>query len=104
MRGSLDPRHVPAGVESLFPLVEQWGLEDDVARSAKVGEAPLGELRSLVRAVDAVDDDVLYTWLAGSESWLRAVSDEYAAITAVTMAADQARVRLRREGSVQAPD
>jgi hypothetical protein len=48
----------------------------------------------MVAAVDATPDADLYGWLAGSESRSAQPSPEYIAVTCLTMAADQARLRL----------
>jgi hypothetical protein len=51
---------------------------------------------SLRSGVDATPHDELYDWLSGSESQESDPSSEYIAITCLTMAADEARVRLRQ--------
>jgi len=81
-------------VTGLLPLAELWGLRDDVERFNRVNDASLDDLRAMVAAVDAVPDDELYGWLAGRESFGTPLP-EYVEITYLTMAADQARLRLR---------
>lgn len=92
-------RVIPDTVSVLLPLAEVGGIGDDYERAAIVDRASVDELRAMVAAVDAVPDDDLYGWLAGPDS-APPPSPEYVAITCLTMAADEARVRLRR--SVQA--
>lgn len=93
----LNADRVPAALRLLVPLAEEWGISDDVARAARVSEADSGELARLVGAVDSVEGSDLYGWLAGEESYSHNPSDEYVAITCLTMAADAARLRLRGE-------
>jgi hypothetical protein len=90
----LDPENVPEPVVPLLALADEWGVGDDIERGRKVEAASPDELTALIDAVDAVDDDALYGWLSGDESYSASPSPEYVAITNVTMAADQARVRL----------
>jgi hypothetical protein len=85
---------IPDSVRALMPLAGIWGVGDDIERSLLVEPASADQLRDLVAAVDAIPDDDLYGWLAGPESRSPAPSREYVAITCLTMAADQARVRL----------
>jgi hypothetical protein len=92
---SFDPDKVPDPVVPLLALADQWGVGDDIERARLVEAASPDELAALIDAVDAVDDDALYGWLSGDESYDARPSPEYIAITNVTMAADQARVRLR---------
>jgi hypothetical protein len=87
---------IPETVRPLLPLAETWGLGDDFERAAMVDQASVDELTAMVGAVDAVPDDDLYGWLAGPESHSPRPSPEYIAITCLTMAADEARLRLRR--------
>ena len=88
---------IPETVKVLLPLADLWGVGDDYERAAMVDGAPLGELRTMVAAVDAVPDDDLCGWLAGPESHSSHPSPEYVAITCLIMAADHARLRLRRD-------
>src|SRR6266496_1741635 len=97
--GSLDGSRVPTGLRDLLPLAEEWGIGDDAAREAKVQSSSISELRRLVAAVDSTDDETLYGWLSGPESYSSAPSEEYVAMTCLTMAADAARVRLAGESS-----
>ncbi len=90
----LTPEAVPPGVEVLLPLAAIWGIGDDVDRSLAIEQADSDQLRRLIDALDAVDDRVLYGWLAGTDATSRTPSPEYVAITNLTMAADEARVRL----------
>jgi hypothetical protein len=94
----LDESNVPPAVQPLLALVERWGTGDDGVREEMIDAANDEELRALVRAVDAVDGEVLYGWLAGLESHRSPPSAEYVAVTNVTMAADSARVALQQRG------
>jgi hypothetical protein len=91
----LSPDAVPAAVRNLLPLARRWGISDDGYRDSAVARADAETLATLVAAVDAIDDTALYNWLAGPEASSGRPSAEYVAVTALTMAADQARHRLR---------
>jgi hypothetical protein len=92
----LRPDAIPAAVVPLLPLAERWGIGDDYDRAAAVDAASRSDLEELVLAVDTTDDQALYGWLAGPESFSPEPSLEYIAVTCLTMAADQARLRLRQ--------
>jgi hypothetical protein len=77
----------------LIHLAERWGIGDDYDREQAVDEATDDELRTLVSAVNEVGDD-FWKWLAGPDSHEKP-SDEYVAMTALTEAADSARLVLR---------
>jgi hypothetical protein len=71
-------------------------MSDDGYRWDAVDAASYIELESILTAVDGVPDDVLFEWLGGPEADVRTPSREYVAITGLTMAADHARMRLKR--------
>ena len=81
----------------MLPMAERWGIGDDYDREALVAAASEADLASVVAAVDSVPDEDLYGWLSGPESHATHPSPEYLAVTNLTMAADSARLRLRRE-------
>lgn len=91
-----EPEQYPV-VPSVPPLAEVWGIGDDVEREARVAIASIEELRQMVEAVDEAEGVGLYDRLSGDESYAESPSPEYVAITCLTMAADSARLRLRRE-------
>lgn len=91
----LNPDAVPSAVRSLLPLARRWGISDDGYRYSAVAQADVDTLAALVAAVDAVSDDALYGWLAGPEASSGQPSEEYVAVTTLTMAADHARLRIR---------
>ena len=80
----------------LTPLMGRWAISDDAARAAQVQLASREDLERLVATVDSLPDDALYGWLSGPESYATAPSDDYLAVSAICMAADQARVILNR--------
>jgi hypothetical protein len=92
----LDPQQVPEPCRVLLPLAERWGLGDDYEREALVSTAGNSELEALVRSVDAVPDEALYGWLAGPESQSAQPTQEYVAVTCLTMAVASARLELSR--------
>jgi len=89
---ALDPSRVPANLRSLLPLAERWGIGDDYERDAHVEEATPEERHALVEAVAAAPPN-LWTWLF--EQSQPPYTDEWAALTSLTQAADYARVNPR---------
>ena len=47
----LDPASVPADLQHLVPLAQEWGIGDDVDRSAKVGRSTPADRERLRAAV-----------------------------------------------------
>jgi hypothetical protein len=92
---ALDPTKVPAPLRPLLPVAEKWGIGDDFEREAAVDAASPQELEALVHSIDAITDDDLYGWLAGPESYNPQPTQEYIALTCLTMAIDAAMVRLK---------
>lgn len=92
----LDPRRVPPALEALIPWAEKWGLGDDFERDGLVRSASLDGLIQLIHSIDGISDDDLFGWLGGPESYSSNPTDEYLAITSLTMAIDSAKARLRK--------
>ena len=93
----LDPARVPACARPLLGAARRWGISDDGYRSSAVENASQDELRSLVHSIDDMskaDFDALNTWLVGPEAESVNPTDEYIAITCLTMATDEARSRI----------
>jgi hypothetical protein len=61
-----------------------------------VEKAPLEELNSIIDVVGSVSENDLYGWLAGLEAKRLPPTHEYVAVTCLTMAVDQARLRSDR--------
>jgi hypothetical protein len=80
------------------PFAQRWAIGDDFDREATVRSAQREDLRRLVAALDSVGDD-FWDWLAGDESYAQPPSDEYIALTDVSMAAESARVALSKSSS-----
>jgi hypothetical protein len=95
-RLKLNPSRVPSGLRPLIPWAERWGVGDDVEREQLILDASTADLEALVRSIDGVSDDALYGWLAGPDAHNKQPSDEYLAITNLTMAIDSAKVKLKR--------
>ncbi len=95
---SLDSSKVPHAVIPLFPFVDEWGIDDDYDREIKVSAATNEELHGLLTSLDQIDEDVLYEWLEGPESYNANLSREYVAFTCFTMAIDSAKVQLKKRG------
>lgn len=92
----LDPKKLPAGIADLIPIAERWGIADDIERSRAIDGADRRELEELVHCLDQIDTRELEEWLIGLESFREQPSQEYVAITCLTMAIEQARLRLRK--------
>jgi hypothetical protein len=99
----LDPSHVPMAVRPLIPLAERWGIGDDGYRDQAVHAAAPAELEELLDALAGSAGDAMYNWLAGPAAEMT-ITDEYAAFTAVSMAADMARVLQKRRRPAVEPD
>ena len=96
---ALDPDRMPAAARPLIPMAERWGIGDDGYREEAVDQATPDELRKLVASLDGVEDG-FSEWLEGPESFAPRPSEEYLAMTALTMAFDSARVKLDPPGGV----
>jgi len=92
----LDQTKVPASLTPLLPIAEKWGIGDDFERERALDAASQQELEFLVHSIDAMSDDDLFGWLSGPESYNPKPSKEYIALTALTMAIDSAKTKLRR--------
>jgi hypothetical protein len=92
----LDKTKVPAPLTPLLPVAEKWGIGDDFERERALDAASRQELEFLVHSIDAMSDDDLFGWLAGPESYNPNPSKEYIALTALMMAIDSAKTKLRR--------
>lgn len=95
----LDPRQVPPAARPLLPLARRWGIGDDGYRSTAIEHADRTELEAIVQAVSDDANDEVDRWLIGPEADAPAPSREYVAITCLIMAADHARLRLRKQHS-----
>src|SRR5438132_1168785 len=83
----LDPTKVPERLRQLIPLVEQFGVSDDLIRQDVVSKTPPPELAAM-RAVVKAHDGAFDEWLAGPEANGPEFSDEYVAFSCLRMAAD----------------
>jgi hypothetical protein len=92
----LNPDKVPLVLALLLPMAEKWGIGDDFEREAAVTNASRQELESLVHCIDDISDADLYGWLSGPESFNPNPSQEYLAITCLTMAIDSAKLKLQK--------
>lgn len=94
----LNPANVPPSLRHLLPAAREWGIGDDFYRAHRVMDASVAELRWLVQLVRDVPDEA-WDWLVGPEADRQPVSDEYAALTCLTMAYDYARTCLDRRST-----
>jgi hypothetical protein len=92
----LDPQKMPKALLTLLPMAERWGIGDDYDRERMVHEASTDELSQLIHCIDDINDEDLFGWLGGPESYNPKPSEEYLAITHLTMARDSARVTLAK--------
>ena len=72
------------------------GLDSPFAVCGTVSAASVDELRALVHSIDGIGDADLYGWLGGPLSRDSNPSAEYLAFTALGMAIDSAKLKLRR--------
>jgi hypothetical protein len=93
---ALNPSNVPESLVSLLSWAEKWAIGDDFEREAAIERARVEELKALVHCIDDIDDDDLFGWLSGDESFSAHPSVEYLAITNLTMAIDSAALRLKQ--------
>jgi hypothetical protein len=91
----LNPRNVPNDLLSLIPLAESWGIRDEGMREDAIESASLEQLEELVQGVRSVRDEALMGWLTSAGAH---PTDEYVAITCLTMAYHAARYRLKSAG------
>jgi hypothetical protein len=77
-------------------MAEKWGIGDDYEREAAVREASAEELDVLIHCIDDIADEDLFGWLGGPESHNPDPSEEYLAITCLTMAIESAKAKRRR--------
>jgi hypothetical protein len=79
---NLDVAKVPAALRHLLPLVERFGVSDDLL--AKTTTDDLEAMREAVRP----HEDAFDAWLAGPAAYGPGFSDEYMAFPCLRMAAD----------------
>jgi hypothetical protein len=91
----LDINKFPHALISLLPMAEKWGIGDDYEREAVVKNAAVKDLESLIHCIDNISDADFYDWLSGPESFNPKPSNEYLALTALTMAIDSAKLKLK---------
>jgi hypothetical protein len=87
-----------AAVSSLIADFGMWAIGDDYDLGRAVEAAKPEALGALVAAVDALPVPV-WEWLAGPEAHAPDPTNEYIAASEITLAADLARVTLRKLGS-----
>lgn len=92
----LDPNKIASALIPLLPMAEKWGIGDDYEREEAISRASIEELYCLVHCIDGISDEDLYGWLSGRESYDPKPSEEYLAFTALTMALDLAKLRLKK--------
>ena len=92
----LNPNNVSPKLEPLLSVAEKWGIGDDFDREAAIARASRQELEELVHSIDDVNDEDLYGWLSGPESFNPNPSNEYLAFSCLTMAIDSAKLKLKK--------
>jgi len=92
----LNAKNLPLALVPLVPMAEKWGIGDDYDREAAVSNASVVELEALIHCIDGISDDDLYGWLERCQKTPDHHTEEYAAITCLTMAIDSAKVELRK--------
>ena len=92
---SLNPANIPSALITLLPAAEKWGIGDDFERANALSRATQEELEALTGSIDQINDEDLFGWLSGSESFNANPTLEYLAITNLTMAIDAAKLILK---------
>lgn len=87
---------LPSALVSLLPIAEKWGIGDDCEREKAIAAASPEELELLVHCIDGISDEDLYGWLSGPQSYDPNPTQEYLAVTALTMAIESAKLKLRK--------
>jgi hypothetical protein len=82
----LDPAKVPEDLRALVPLAQEWGIGDDVDRSAK-GERASPEERARLRAAVAPHSGRITAWLDSFQG--NPMSDEAAAFMYLQLAIEE---------------
>jgi hypothetical protein len=93
---NLITENVPAGLRTLIPLAEKWGISDDFDREIALRNASAEELMELVKSLKNIYVAELSDWLSGPEATNEKISDEYVAFTCLTMAIDSAKLKLKK--------
>jgi hypothetical protein len=96
MTNKLDSNNVPKELVKLIYMAEKWGIGDDISRNEAVEIATKDQLEELTSCLEIIDDDVLFDWLSGPESYDKNPSKEYIAFTCLTMAIDYAKLKLKK--------
>jgi len=91
----LNQENIPPALHLLIPFAEKWGIGDDFEREQLVLKSTEAALSELVNCLDIIDEDELWDWLSGDDSFSDSPTAEYLAYTNLTMAIDYARLRVK---------
>ncbi len=103
MRNHLDERMVPRDIAPVLPAAERWGIADDCEREEAIRSASFEELEQIAHCLDGIEDAILVGWLTGPESERAPPSEEYLAITCLTMAVHSAKAKLKKHARASKP-
>ena len=92
----LNANNLPPEFSSIIGWAEKWGVGDDVDREMAIENATTEELNTLSHCLDNIDDYQLVEWLNGDETKKKPLSEEYVAVTCLTMAVQSAKSVLKR--------
>ena len=87
---TLDPNNVPPALRGLLPFAAKWGVGDDYERDCLVEAASPTDRVALLHCIDDYESE-LFDWLAGPGASLPSPSEEYVALTNLTLAIDYAK-------------
>ena len=90
----MDLNKIPKELHRLLPMVEKWGIPDDGERDSRIYQAPISELKELVKSLKHEDDIILDEWLCDDDA-SKNPSEEYVAYTCYLMAYQYARQILK---------
>jgi len=87
---------VPSDLRLLVPVAEWWGIDgDEEMLYGFVDRAPIDAVTNLCIIVDTYDRTIS-EWLAGPEAESGRPTQAYLTFTALVMASDYGKVRLKR--------
>jgi hypothetical protein len=98
----INPDNIPEPFHSLIPYAERWGISDDGYLDNAIDEAPLEELRELVKTVSEFKADGFDEWLGnpGANNYTR----DWVAFICLIDACDLAKFRLQSENENRSTD
>ena len=92
----LNKDNIPSELHSVIHFAEKWGIGDDYDREQAISDASRKELENVAHCLDNIENAALARWLIGPESKREPLSQEYLAVTNLTMAVHSAKLELKK--------